>query len=486
MTTFAERTLRLVRTRAASRALRYLPATAVLVDTLMILGAVVIGVVARARLSIFDDPANTIDSVVYVAPPALIGWLLVIYFLRGYRENIFGAGTDEYVRVLNASLYTAALVGVGCYLAKFPLSRGFFVINFVVGTLLLLLGRMLLRRAVHLARRYGSLRERVLIVGAPSHVDEIAGILARENWLGYEVIGALSPSTDAVTATDSGIPILGGIDEISSAVASDVADVVFFAEGAIETGEQMRRVVWDLEQHRVKLVVAPSVTDVSAQRIRVRPVGGLPLMHISPPTARDAASIGKRAFDLLGALVLIVVFAPLLAIIAINIKLADRGPVLFKQVRTGRHGEEFPCLKFRTMVVDAEARLEALKSELGFEGGLFKMKDDPRITKPGQWLRRLSLDELPQLFNVVRGEMSLVGPRPPLPSEVAEYDGDTTRRLHVRPGMTGLWQVSGRSDLSFEEAVRLDLYYVDNWSMLQDLSILAKTVSAVFSSRGAY
>ena len=157
-------------------------------------------------------------------------------------------------------------------------------------------------------------------------------------------------------STASGIPVLGGTDEIISAVASDVADIVFFAEGAIETGEQMRRVVWELEQHHVKLVVAPSVTDISAQRIKVRPVGGLPLMHISPPTARDAASIGKRAFDLAGALFLIVAFAPLLTLIAINIKLADRGPVLFKQIRTGRNGEEFPCLKFRTMVVDEIGR----------------------------------------------------------------------------------------------------------------------------------
>lgn len=485
MTTFAERTMRLVRTRAASRALRYLPATAVLLDAAMILLAVVLGVVARAQLSVFDEKANTLDSVVYVAPPALLGWLAVIYVMRGYRENVFGAGTDEYKRVLNASLYTAALVGVGCYLAKFPLSRGFFLISFVAGTLLLLVGRLTLRRLLHVARRYGSLRERVLIVGAPSHVDEIAGVLARENWLGYDVVGALTSDATQV-ATESGIPVLGGTDDVITAVTGDVADVVFFAEGAIETGEQMRRVVWELEQHRVKLVVAPSVTDISSQRIRVRPVGGLPLMHISPPTARDAASIGKRAFDLTGSLFLVLVFAPLLCLIALNIKLADKGPVLFRQVRTGRNGEEFACLKFRTMVVDAEARLEQLKQELGFEGGLFKMKDDPRITKPGHWLRRLSLDELPQLFNVVRGEMSLVGPRPPLPSEVAEYDGDVTRRLHVRPGMTGLWQVSGRSDLSFEEAVRLDLYYVDNWSMVQDLSILAKTVTAVFSSRGAY
>ena len=178
--------------------------------------------------------------------------------------------------------------------------------------------------------------------------------------------------------------------------------------------------------------------------------------------------------------------SPVLIAAAVLVKLHDGGPVLFRQTRTGRHGEQFSCLKFRSMVVDAEAHLARLHAESGHDGGLFKMKEDPRITKPGRWLRRFSIDELPQLFNVVRGEMSLVGPRPPLPLEVASYEADTTRRLRVRPGMTGLWQVSGRSDLSWEEAVRLDLYYVDNWSMVQDASILVRTVRAVFGRSGAY
>jgi lipopolysaccharide/colanic/teichoic acid biosynthesis glycosyltransferase len=183
--------------------------------------------------------------------------------------------------------------------------------------------------------------------------------------------------------------------------------------------------------------------------------------------------------------VLIAIF-PLLVLISLRIKRNDNGPVLFRQTRIGRDGQQFSCLKFRTMVTDAEQILFKLHTEQGYEEGLFKMKDDPRVTVPGRWLRRYSLDELPQLINVLRGEMSLVGPRPPLPQEVARYDDDTHRRLRVRPGMTGLWQVSGRSDLSWSEAIRLDLYYVDNWSMMQDLSILGKTVGAVVGSRGAY
>jgi exopolysaccharide biosynthesis polyprenyl glycosylphosphotransferase len=220
--------------------------------------------------------------------------------------------------------------------------------------------------------------------------------------------------------------------------------------------------------------------------VRTRPVGGLPLIHLEAPRWMHASRWAKRTFDLVVTSLLIAALSPVFLFIALRVKLHDGGKVLFRQTRTGRHGEEFSCLKFRTMVEDAESRLAQLHEQVGHVDGLFKMKDDPRITKPGRWLRRFSLDELPQLFNVVRGDMSLVGPRPPLPSEVQQYDEFTARRLNVRPGLTGLWQVSGRSDLSWHEAIRLDLFYVDNWSMMQDVSILCKTVGAVLSSRGAY
>jgi exopolysaccharide biosynthesis polyprenyl glycosylphosphotransferase len=234
------------------------------------------------------------------------------------------------------------------------------------------------------------------------------------------------------------------------------------------------------------VIVAPSVTDVARERVRIRPVGGLPLVHIDPPSAARASRWGKRTFDFVGSLGLIMLMSPVFFWAALQIKLHDRGPVFFRQNRIGKNGDEFSCLKFRTMVTNAEERLAELHRHTGHTVGLFKMKDDPRVTSPGRWLRRYSMDELPQLLNVLRGQMSLVGPRPPLPSEVAHYSEDTRRRLRVRPGMTGLWQVSGRSDLSWAEAVRLDLYYVDNWSMLQDLSILGKTFGAVVRSRGAY
>ena len=224
---------------------------------------------------------------------------------------------------------------------------------------------------------------------------------------------------------------------------------------------------------------------MSRERVRIRPVAGLPLIHLDPPRSVKASRRLKRTFDLVLSTALLVAVLPTFVFIALAVKRCDGGPVFFRQVRTGKDGTEFECLKFRTMATDAEARLAALQEQAGFTAGCSRCADDPRITRPGRWLRRFSLDELPQLINVFRGDMSLVGPRPPLPSEVATYDRFTHRRLHVRPGMTGLWQVSGRSDLSFEEAIRLDLYYVDNWSMLQDISILRRTLGAVTASRGA-
>jgi exopolysaccharide biosynthesis polyprenyl glycosylphosphotransferase len=486
MTLLAEGRLSLV-AGARSRALRYLAPTAFVTDVLAVSIAGATAALSRDRLDLFDHSDVRVSDTLGLAGPLMMGgWLVALWLVGSYAREVFGVGTDEYRRVLNASVIAAGLVGVGAYLAKFQLSRGFFLMLFLIGIPTLITGRFLLRRALYAARIHGALQQRVVIAGTPSHVDEVAGVLRRETWLGYDVVGALVPAAVGATKTAAGVPVLGRPDQLLEVIEATEADVIFIAGGALDSAGQLRRIAWDLEDHDVQVIVAPSVTDVSAERVKVRPVGGLPLMHIDKPRAVHASRAGKRIFDVLGSSALLVLLAPLLAVAAAWIKLHDRGPMLFVQERTGRDGSTFRCLKFRTMVVDAEERLAELHERVGYQDGLFKMQDDPRITRPGRWLRRFSIDELPQLVNVLRGEMSLVGPRPPLPTEVARYAKDTVRRLRVRPGMTGLWQVSGRADLAFDEAIRLDLYYVDNWSMLQDLAILARTLVAVFSTRGAY
>ena len=472
--------------KTAGRLLHALPVTALVIDLIVMIAVGLVAILGRRELDFFTASFDVEQSVTVAGPLIILGWLATIAISGGYETDIFGAGMDEYKRVFNASLITAGLAGVGCYLARFDLSRGFFLLAFFIGIPAVLLGRLTLRRAIQTARRHGSLRQRALIAGSRSHVDEIAAVLRRESWLGYDIVGALTPEYDLSEETSTGVPVIGNASDATAAVQAHGADVIFFAGGSVGASSQLRKTLWQLERHHVQVVVAPSVTDISSERIRIRPVGGLPLIHIEPPTWSDASRWGKRTFDLVGSSLLILAFAPLLVFTAIQVKFHDGGPVFFRQTRIGKDKQEFGCFKFRTMVVNAEAMVAALREEQGQAALLFKMKDDPRITRPGNWLRRLSIDELPQLFNVWRGDMSLVGPRPQVAAEVALYDDSMSRRLHVRPGMTGLWQVSGRNDLTADEAMRLDLYYVDNWSMLQDITILARTFGAVVASRGAY
>ena len=299
------------------------------------------------------------------------------------------------------------------------------------------------------------------------------------------MIGCLVPAVHAGPETiSSGVPVLGLIEDVRAVVDEVSPDIVFFTAGAVKSSTQLRRLAWDLEDHaHVQIIVAPNVTDVSSERVRIRPVAGLPLMHLGRSRSQLATNDAKRAFDLVGSIAILALIWPLLLGLMLWVRLHDGGPALFRQTRVGREGAHFTCLKLRSMSMDAEERLAQIEAR---DHVLFKSVDDPRVTRPGKLIRRFSLDELPQLWNVVRGEMSLVGPRPPLPSEVEQYEDDMLRRLNVLPGLTGLWQVSGRSDLSWEDTVRLDLYYVDNWSMVQDVLILARTVTAVLASRGAY
>ncbi|WP_226996931.1 sugar transferase [Tessaracoccus aquimaris] len=413
-----------------------------------------------------------------------LAWLLVLVAFGAYSLHHLRSGMEEYQRVATASLTLAGCIGIGCYLFNQDLSRAFFVLTFLGGASLLLLLRHGRRRLFNRLRVRGVLNSPVVVVGTPSHIDSISRVLRREKWLGYDIVGALT--TSDIPETPGGLPVLGQVEDVTELVRRLPLRAVIFAEGSFQDGQQFKRVAWEMEKLSTEMIVVPAVTDISAGRLATRPVGGLPLVHVERPHALEASRWGKRAFDIVGSSLLLLASAPIVAAAALAIKLEDGGPVFFRQTRVGRMGQEFECFKMRSMVTDAEARKAALESANEGAGVLFKMAKDPRITKVGAFIRRFSVDELPQFLNVLRGDMSLVGPRPALPREVALYDRDTVRRLDVRPGLTGLWQVSGRSDLPWDETVRLDVYYVDNWSMLQDIVIIARTASAVLSSRGAY
>jgi exopolysaccharide biosynthesis polyprenyl glycosylphosphotransferase len=460
--------------------------TVVIIDTLVLILASVAGYFAR-----FAEEGPIGETVPYgiVMTVLVLAWLLTLKLLDCYDARVLGYGAEEYRQVLQASFRLAALIAISGYIIDNGVSRLFLGFSFVIGTSGLLVARWVARRSLHKARANGAgWSHRVLVVGDVPHVMELVGQLNRESWTGYQVVGACIPHALAAPQPQrlGDIPVVGSFRTIVEAATAASADTIAVTASAELTASRLRRLGWQLEGSGIDLVVAPALTDVAGPRIRTRPVAGLPLIHVEPPDLDGRAKIVKGLFDKFLAGLGILLISPLLLLIAFAIKVTSKGPVFFKQLRVGQRGEDFEVYKFRTMVTNADALLAELASQNESDGLLFKMRNDPRVTRVGKILRRYSLDELPQLLNVLGGSMSLVGPRPPLPSEVEKYDGDVARRLLVKPGITGLWQVSGRSDLTWEDGIRLDLYYVENWSLTTDLLIMWKTVGAVLRARGAY
>lgn len=336
------------------------------------------------------------------------------------------------------------------------------------------------QRVVQALQSRGWLASRALLVGQPDEVERAAADLGR--YPGLDVLGAcvpLSSSADLLTLRALGTP-----EQVARVSADMRADLVLVVAGSLES-QAFRTVQWELEQQGTELAVLPGVQEVVSSRLDLQVVGTTAVMGLRLAPSRWQRGIKATMDRLLGAL-LLALLLPVIGIAALVVRGGSRGPALFRQIRIGRAGRPFTMYKLRTMTVDAEDRRDELAASSTGAGPLFKMTNDPRVTAAGRILRRFSIDELPQLWNVVRGDMSLVGPRPPLASEVASYDAMSVHRLHVKPGLTGLWQVSGRSDLSWEESIRLDLRYVDNWSVGFDLLILWRTFSAVLGARGAY
>ncbi|MGA5306279.1 sugar transferase [Micromonospora taraxaci] len=424
-----------------------------------------------------------------VVPLLLLTWLISLKLQGAYDDEVLGYGADEYRRVLNASLRLAVSVATAAFVVDLQVSRDFLAIAFAMGTLAVMVSRFAARKRLYRARSRGKgWSRRVLVVGDTVHILALVQTLHQDKRAGYQVVGACLP--DALLAPVAQflgrVPVVGSFRGIPDAAAAVGADTVAVTASGELTATRLRRLGWQLEGSGIELMLAPALTDVAGPLIDVGPVAGMPLMYAEAPEFRGIPKLVKEFVDRSASSLALALLLPLIAFIALAIKLDSRGPVLFRQTRVGRGGQEFDVFKFRTMVVNADTMLAELAARAETDGLIFKMRQDPRVTRVGRLLRQWSLDELPQLVNVLLGQMSLVGPRPPLPSEVARYDGDVARRLLVKPGMTGLWQVSGRSDLSWEDGIRLDLYYVENWSLAADLTILWKTFGAVLNGRGAY
>jgi exopolysaccharide biosynthesis polyprenyl glycosylphosphotransferase len=433
----------------------------------------------------FQDPASVAVPHVTLTVSLPLLWWVSVALARGYDVRFIGLGSEEFRRVLNAAVSLTGAVAIVSYAARSDIARGYLVIALPCATVLDLLARFVLRKRLHRQRRAGAFMHRTIAVGSADAVADLIAELRRETYHGLSVVGACL-SAAAPPAEVAGVPVCGGLERIQAAVSDLAADTVAVLASPQLNGVRLRHLAWQLERTGTDLCVAPAVMDVAGPRTTIRPVAGLPLLHVDHPEFTGARQVIKGTFDKVVALTALIMLAPLMACIALAVRLSDGGPALFRQTRVGRDERLFTVYKFRTMVSDAEKQKNALQAQNEGNGLLFKIRDDPRITSIGAWLRRYSLDELPQLWNVLKGDMSLVGPRPALSAEAAEYDYYVRRRLAVKPGVTGLWQVSGRSDLSWEEAVRLDVRYVEQWSLMLDLQILWKTWSAVVHGSGAY
>lgn len=426
------------------------------------------------------------------APTLLCGslcaaaWCAVLWSLRAYDSRRIGEGPEEFGMVARAAVAVLVLIALGSYSLQLLVPRRYVFVAVPVVAAVTVIHRHLLRGWLRSRRRLGFAVRRTLVVGSPSAVDDVVRDLAGAPSHGYDLIGACVPLELADVGIAAGVPVVGTLSDIPQSVVDHEADIVIVAGSGLSSAS-LRRLSWALERTGTDLVVAPGLVEVAGPRLRVRPTAGLSLLHVELPEHHSGRLLIKALLDRTLGLALLVASSPLIAVAAVLVHATSRGGAFFRQERVGREGATFTLVKLRSMVVDAEGlRTAELLGRNEHDGVLFKIRRDPRVTRVGAFLRRYSIDELPQLWNVVRGDMSLVGPRPPLRTEFDRYHDAVHRRMRVKPGITGLWQVSGRSDLTWEESVRLDLRYVDNWSMAFDLQILWKTARAVLSGSGAY
>ncbi|WP_138416435.1 sugar transferase [Sinomonas gamaensis] len=463
------------------------------VDLLCIIWATI-----GAQLARFGVSEQSLDIASHRAPYTLVSiliigaWWAILGVWGSREERVLGYGPEEYKRVITSTLWLFGGVAIVSYVFQLDTARGYVAIALPLGISSLLAARWTVRAALVAKRQRGQGLQRVLLIGGPDPAKHLHRQLAAHPEAGYLPVGAHLPevsSHEAKSDPNGGLRVVGrggSVADVLSAIEESGATTVAITSGAEFDPTHLRQLGWQLAARNIGMIMAPALTDVAGPRIHTQPVAGLPLIHVTTPKLEGSKRFIKRTFDIAVAGILLALLSVPMAVIALLVRAQSPGPALFRQQRVGKAGMTFEMFKFRSMNRDAERQLQGLRTHNEGAGPLFKMKVDPRVTPFGRVLRRYSADELPQLINVLRGEMSLVGPRPPLPAEVASYDDFSHRRLLVKPGITGLWQISGRSDLSWEDSLRLDLYYVENWSMTQDLMILVRTVRAVLRKSGAY
>lgn len=460
------------------------------VSDLLVLVSVVYGAqtlwfgLGNAAVAMRNDARITDVSYGAFSAILVFGWMWLLGLIDSRDFRVIGSGITEYARVTDASFRVFGFVAIIAFLLKMDVARGYLLISLPAGIVTLLIERWLWRQWLMRKRKRGDYSARVLLVGPKASTSQISKAMIRDRSTGLHIVGACIPGgkTTASHLPGSSIEVVGGIDDVQAALAATGADTVVITSAEELPPDKVKQISWGLEAGRQHLVLAPSIVDIAGPRIHTRPIAGLPLIHVETPKFTRGQRVVKRAMDLSLSIIGGIIISPLLLILALMVKLSSPGPILFRQARVGRQGREFPMLKFRSMVNNAEDLLPSLMDQRDAGNDImFKMIHDPRVTRVGRFMRRYSLDELPQIFNVIQGNMSLVGPRPPLRHEVDQYADHVHRRFLMKPGITGAWQVGGRSSLSWEDTVRLDLSYIENWTMLSDVIILFKTVKVALA-----